>query len=487
MALTAACIAALALGLQGADLTADKVYAKSLPSIVTLTVKTPAGDATGTGFLALKEGILVTAWHVVSDATKVTARFSTGEEFEVSGLVDRDADRDVALVRLKAAGRPMLTLAPSDPSVGSKAFLIGAPQGLEFSISDGIVSQIQIFDGTKQYQFSCASSRGSSGGPLLDAKGAVLGVCSWQVKDGQNLNFAVPSLYVRGLDASLPTKPWDVSPKENTRPTETARKLPALIAETLAVIRQAAPRLHIDIESISSPKPTPISALLLESKIRLLSLSAELNQNRKQDPLAAGAEEVQALADLTVIIIDTLQRSTLVATDVNRRREDMARVVATYRLADRLAPLEEALAGPDGAALRAAVPQSTWTKLLASKVQKGWRPGGLERPSRSRFEGGFVLLSRFALDVDATGHVFGFIVDPEDEARLIAVEVDTPPQKWGFRGGDIVRKVDGEPVKSIEAMKAKLIQKGKAGCKVIVDRGGKEVTLKFNVTQYMGG
>jgi len=175
---------------------------------MTLIVEMPDGAATGTAFLGIKEGVAITAWHVVRKAKRVVAKFSSGEIFESSGLIDKDEVRDIALIRIKIAGRPLIPFTAGDPAVGARAFTIGAPKGLEFSLSDGLVSQIQTLDGIKQYQFSCPISPGNSGGPLLDSHGKVLGVVDWQLVEGQNLNFAVPITYVRGLDATLPTTPW---------------------------------------------------------------------------------------------------------------------------------------------------------------------------------------------------------------------------------------------------------------------------------------
>ena len=191
------------------DLAAQEVYRKAVPSVLTLTVQNRDGSTgIGTAFMVLKDGIAATAWHVVRGAAHVTARTHDNEEFEVSGLIDRDEKRDLALIRVKIFGRPFLPLAKEDPAVGSRAYVIGAPRALEFSISDGLISQIQSIDGARYYQFTCAVSPGNSGGPLLDDEERVLGVVSWQVKEGQNLNFAIPSRYVLGLDATLSTHPW---------------------------------------------------------------------------------------------------------------------------------------------------------------------------------------------------------------------------------------------------------------------------------------
>jgi S1-C subfamily serine protease len=186
------------------------VYKNTLPSVMTLNADKKDGPVVGTAFLLTNSGIAATAWHVVNGANgRVSARFADGETFDVSGVVDKDEKRDLALVRVKVFGRPELSCAPRDPEVGSRVYVIGAPLGLEFSITEGLLSQIRQIDGVRQYQFSSPSSPGNSGGPLLDDRGNVLGVVSWQVKDGQNLNFAIPCNYLLALDKTLPTTPWD--------------------------------------------------------------------------------------------------------------------------------------------------------------------------------------------------------------------------------------------------------------------------------------
>lgn len=206
MLATVACLAAL-VPIQS-DATA--LYNKVLPSVMTLhVVRKGGGTVTGTAFLAFKDGIAVTAWHVVADAKEATVKFADGAEYDVSGLIDKDERRDVALIRVKVAGKPLLSLQGTNPAVGTKAYAVGAPQGLEFSLSEGIVSQLRTEKGIDAVQFTCPVSQGNSGGPLLDSEGRVLGVVSAQVRDGQNLNFASPAVYAMGLDQTLPTKPWD--------------------------------------------------------------------------------------------------------------------------------------------------------------------------------------------------------------------------------------------------------------------------------------
>ena len=181
----------------------EQIYKDALPSVLTLMVeKKDCTHSQGSAFLAMDHGLAVTAWHVVEGAKRVVAKFATEEEFEISGIVDKDEKRDLAIIRVKVYGRPLMKMVGDDPEVGSKAYVIGAPEGLEYSISDGLVSQVRTVEGIKVYQLTCPASPGSSGGPLVNQEGKVTGVASCKFREGQNLNFALPSAYVLGLDRS---------------------------------------------------------------------------------------------------------------------------------------------------------------------------------------------------------------------------------------------------------------------------------------------
>jgi S1-C subfamily serine protease len=195
--------------LYGQEVPAERVYEKALPSVLTLRVENKAGDRyVGSAFLALQDGIAVTAWHVIYDAVKVTAKFADGEDCEVLGFVDYDETKDIALIRVESKTRPMATLARARPLVGARAYVIGAPKGYEFSISDGLISQIQKLDGFDQYQVSCPFSPGNSGGPILNNRGEVVGIAAWTRNGAQNVNFATPAIEALKLNPSRRVTRW---------------------------------------------------------------------------------------------------------------------------------------------------------------------------------------------------------------------------------------------------------------------------------------
>ncbi|MBS1713454.1 MAG: trypsin-like peptidase domain-containing protein [Armatimonadetes bacterium] len=202
------------IGVAGASqqVSPEELYENASPSVLTLTVDRPGGTVSiGTAFLAFRPNVAVTAWHVVKGARRVTAKFSDGTSVTVQGLIDKDPAKDIALISLETGSRKPLPLAGLDPKVGSRAFVIGSPKGMEFSISDGLISQTPIVGTNRLYQFTCPVSPGNSGGPLFNTAGQVLGIVSWQWRDAQNLNFAVPTKELGGLDNAHASVPFSAT------------------------------------------------------------------------------------------------------------------------------------------------------------------------------------------------------------------------------------------------------------------------------------
>ncbi len=194
-----------------AALTPEKLYQKALPSVMTLEVESTSGERfVGSAVLALADDVAMTAWHVIADARSVWAVFSNGQRVKVIGCIDYDGVRDVALLKLekrlphrKAAVRPDLQ------AVAARAYVIGAPKGYDFSISDGLISQTRMVDGVLQYQVSCPISPGNSGSPTFNQRGEVIGIASWTKSDAQNVSFAIPAREFTRLSLSQRPTTWD--------------------------------------------------------------------------------------------------------------------------------------------------------------------------------------------------------------------------------------------------------------------------------------
>ncbi len=182
-------------------LTVPQIARLALPSVVRLTVLDAQGvpSVQGSGFV-VGENLIATNWHVVKGAHAVTANFQSGRSDTVDGIANCDISRDLVILHANTAGvRPLPLASGTSAQVGDPVVAVGSPEGLGGSISTGIVSALRLYNGARTIQTTAPISHGSSGGALLDVYGRVLGVTSFFVTDGQNLNFAYSSYHLKQL------------------------------------------------------------------------------------------------------------------------------------------------------------------------------------------------------------------------------------------------------------------------------------------------
>ena len=209
---------------------AQSVFTRVSPSVV--VIKTKDGQGSGVAVSRLTEGfgkqtLVVTNCHVVQSERLVTVthRATAGH-----GIVKScDAERDLAIVWVEGELPLVQIRSAATLAVGEAVYAVGAPRGLDLSISEGIVSQLRTKNTSRapMVQTTAAISPGSSGGGLFDAQGRLVGVTTLYLKEAQSLNFAIPSdwiaeaagrgnvgaSYVGGLSAPQPAPtPETVNP-----------------------------------------------------------------------------------------------------------------------------------------------------------------------------------------------------------------------------------------------------------------------------------
>ncbi|MGC2171115.1 MAG: trypsin-like peptidase domain-containing protein [Candidatus Sulfotelmatobacter sp.] len=180
---------------KGLHLDIPAISRKANGSVVSIVMSDKDGHpiAQGSGFLVSKDGRVVTNYHVIKNGTSAIVKLPNGSFFLVDGVLASDKDRDVAII--KAHGNDFRTLALGDSDrlqVGEEVVAIGSPLSLESTISNGIVSGIRSDEGRKLLQITTPISHGSSGGPLFNLAGEVVGITTAALVGGENLNFAIP-------------------------------------------------------------------------------------------------------------------------------------------------------------------------------------------------------------------------------------------------------------------------------------------------------
>ena len=185
-------------------LSAEDIAEKALAATVYLEMKDKNGKTLGfgSGFF-VKPNIIATNYHVIEGAAKGTAKLvGKYTRYNIEGVTATDQVNDLALIKVTAYGVKPLFPGNSDTvEIGETVYVAGNPKGLEGTFSDGIISSRRDRYTNERLQMTAPISPGSSGGPVLNRKGEVIGVSVAVHRDlyAQNLNFAIPSNYLRKL------------------------------------------------------------------------------------------------------------------------------------------------------------------------------------------------------------------------------------------------------------------------------------------------
>ena len=184
--------------------TSQQIAKKALASTV-LVVMEDANDqpvTSGSGFF-VGRGMIATNLHVVEGVFKgYVKRVGADTKHRIEGIVAMNSQQDLAILRVSDIGASILPLGNSDKlQVGEPVYAVGNPKGyLEGTFTEGVVSGVREFQiGVRRIQISAQISGGSSGGPVLNSSGEVIGVAVSKLTEGQNLNFAIPSNYLKEL------------------------------------------------------------------------------------------------------------------------------------------------------------------------------------------------------------------------------------------------------------------------------------------------
>jgi S1-C subfamily serine protease len=197
------------------ELSTEELFQAAGPSVVLVEVFDDIGQrkGLGSGFIASEDGAIVTNYHVVRGAQRATVHFADGAKAPVKGILGYDAGRDVAVLRATGVAPGALTLGNSDElRAGQKIVAIGSPLGFQNTVSEGIVSGVRL----GVIQMSAPISPGSSGGPVFNTRGEVVGVAVASAVRGQNLNFAVPVNWAKAYLRGNVERPLVEIARENT-------------------------------------------------------------------------------------------------------------------------------------------------------------------------------------------------------------------------------------------------------------------------------
>jgi len=203
-----------------------------------VTIVMANGDqpiAQGTGFLVSADGVIVTNYHVIETGNVAIAKFPDDTSFSVDGMLAGDKVRDLAVIKIHGKTFRTLTLGNSDEiQVGDEVVAIGNPLSLESTVSNGIISGVRTDKeaGGKFLQVTAPITHGSSGGPLFNMMGEVIGITTLGFEGAGDLNFAIPvndaKLLLSHQAAKLQNLPNEAPVKHDADAQPPAEVLPTL-------------------------------------------------------------------------------------------------------------------------------------------------------------------------------------------------------------------------------------------------------------------
>ena len=200
----------------GPELTAQEIYQRVNPSVVTVLAQLDGSVSVGTGVIFRSDGYILTNHHVLAGGRDCSITLDTGQSYEAR-YVAGDERNDLAVLKVELTSLPAATFGDSDQlAVGDRVYAIGNPLGVELrgTLTDGIVSAINRdvwVDGRTMtlIQTNAALNSGNSGGPLINAYGQVVGINTIKMSSSysniEGLGFAIPSASIRRLVNDLLT------------------------------------------------------------------------------------------------------------------------------------------------------------------------------------------------------------------------------------------------------------------------------------------
>ena len=188
-------------------MTPEEIFAAASRSVVRIVVSQGAGAGSQGSGVVIGPGTVVTNCHVLNNSPQATVK--AGDREYEGNIKVADHELDLCSLSVRGLSAPVARMPSFEAKVGQRVYAIGAPRGLELTLSEGLVSALRPTSHGTVIETSAAVSPGSSGGGLFNSSGELAGIVAFQAKGGQNLNFALPAAWIlemtdRGWFAALP-------------------------------------------------------------------------------------------------------------------------------------------------------------------------------------------------------------------------------------------------------------------------------------------
>jgi S1-C subfamily serine protease len=156
-----------------------------------------AGLAIGSGFIVSEDGYILTAAHIIDGLSEVNVEFRSRLNL-LAKVIKLDKSNDISILKIPGTGHRCLPLNLNKALVGSEVYAIGAPIGLSFTVTKGVIGGYRLENGVEYIQTDASINPGNSGGPMVDSKGMVIGIVVSKIVGIQieGLSFGCPTSVV---------------------------------------------------------------------------------------------------------------------------------------------------------------------------------------------------------------------------------------------------------------------------------------------------
>jgi len=201
---------------------APQILEENRSSVAVIVAAGNTSAKLGTGLFVRSTGLMLTNFHVVAGMDLIGVKTPGGNVvLWASKATGFDLDNDLVLLEVEANGTRPVALGDSDQvRIGEQIVVVGNPEGLEQTVSNGLLSGIREVSGRRLFQISAPISEGSSGSPVFNSRGEVIAVVVSSLESGQNLNFAVPINYAKPLLNGAKEEEISALPKRSRTDTE---------------------------------------------------------------------------------------------------------------------------------------------------------------------------------------------------------------------------------------------------------------------------
>lgn len=299
---------------EGKDLTTAEISQLNDSKVVLIQTQLNNGTSLGSGVI-IGDGLILTNQHVIEGMKSGTIYLHDGTPYKIEGIIASDAKKDLALLKTKEKvknSQSAIIGTYQSLEKGDKVVAIGSPKGLQNTVSEGIVSSIRVLDGVRYIQTSAPIDHGSSGGGLFNARGELVGITTWKVRDNTaNLNFAVAidETVEWGKYFAMKFEQIKVAPIENPVPSNQTLPVPGFTNIALGMTKEQVKSLEkskLFREDTNTLMYTNKTVLDFTARVVYEFNNNKLTAINVYHDLAEGQDNLDTLEKYFVVIHDKL-------------------------------------------------------------------------------------------------------------------------------------------------------------------------------------